>query len=74
MTKVNGGCLQEGVIGIVELFQGFITEACRDTAAESPVVRYILQKHSADAVTWQTVAGRGVFKHTKPSSQNTSIH
>lgn len=47
-------------------FPGFSTKLYRETAVQNPVVRYIIQKHEAESVTWWKFPGEKVVK-TCPS-------
>lgn len=65
----SAGCLQELGIGLIEMFQGLITNSQKEKAVQNSVVRYILHRVETDNVTGRYVAGAGVIKHTQLSSQ-----
>lgn len=69
----NSGCLHEEVIGLIELFRGFISKAQRSTEVPNPVSRCILHKIGTDAVASQKVADLPVVKHTHLISQSSMM-
>lgn len=63
--KVNAYCLPEGAGRLSKLFLCFITQSWRDTAVQNAVLRHILYKLGANAVTKLKVTGGGVIKHSE---------